>query len=278
MKQNPLDGSSVPEPKPRSHIPLPDKAITMPAMSNYEGGTYEFETESLAVGDKEVPKQELDEKQTYGLNIEALRPELALKYKDIRQFWDSYFDISQKEWGKPEDITPMVLWVRKHPDYLVSRSEILVNAPLEEVVRILRDDELSLKIDSRKKSLSMLRDESPQCSVVHTVNKGTGLIDERDNVVYRFQFFEDADTFRILNFPADDINHPPAKGVVRVDMKLLGVILTREGKNSTKMVSCAMINPRLPIPMFMMRSKLKEHTLFIVTVKKEIEKLATMLS
>lgn len=277
MKENPLDGTSAKVHHGRSTIPLPERAMYMPALSSYEKDTNEFEVETY-YGDQEYPQPPTDRvAYSYGVKLDVLRPELAQKYKENRQFWDSYFDTTNKEWGgKPEETTPRILWVRKHADYLVSKTELEIDAPLEEVIRFMVDDNFHLKVDPQRKSITTVREESPQCKIVHSMNHGNFFVSERDNLVYRFQFFEDQNTYKIMNFPAEENIHPVPKGVVRADMKLIGSTLIRLDKNKTKMIQCMMVNPKAPAPMFMMRGKIKEFTLKFVTMKKEIEKSAVL--
>ena len=276
MKQNPLDGTavSIGEKTSPTHIPLPARAENMPPLSSYVRDTHEFEVETNYMGDTDFPNPEETARNqvTYGLKLDELGPALAQKYTEARKFWDTYFDLSNKEWGKPEETKPRILYIRKHSDYVVFRSEVIVNAPIEEVIKYLNDDKFNLRIDPRKKSITRLREVGSQCSIYHMVNNGNMMVSERDMLLYRFQFFESPDCYRILNIPAEDSISPPAKGTVRADMKIMGVVLTRVDANTTKMENHNMINPKAPIPMFMVRGKVPEMSLFVVTIKNEIEK------
>ena len=209
--------------------------------------------------------------QQFGIQAHLLRPEVYQKYVAGRKFLDTYFDLRNPEWGSPVETEPRVLWTRDDSDCLVFITEVIVDAPLEETVRWMKDDEFCTKIDTKRKSTQSIRVESPDCDVVHLWMNGNMIVSERDVVAYRFRFFEDPNTFRALMVPADDLNVPPAKDVVRADLRLTSLLLTRTPDNRTKMVNYSMMNPKSSMPMFMMRGKIKDVSTVSVDLKKAIE-------
>ena len=75
-----------------------------------------------------------------------------------------------------------------------------------------------------------------------------------------------------MTFNAKDIQHPPAKGVVRAELKVQAAILTRTPDNKTKYINCSMIHPKANAPMFLMRGQLKDASLISLKFKTEVEK------
>lgn len=209
--------------------------------------------------------------QTVGLQTQLLRPELFQRYQSARHFFDDYFNVRDSAWGSPVETQPRILWTRDDSEYLVFVAEVIVDVPLETAVRWMSDDNFLIKVDTRRKSTNVIRNESPDCQVVHMIMNGNMIVSERDMVAYRFKFYEDPNSFRIFLIPADDVNLPPTSDVVRADLKVQSILLRRTQDNRTILTNYSMLNPKSSMPMFMMRGKVKEMTMVSVDFKNAIE-------
>lgn len=208
----------------------------------------------------------------YGLDLEPLRPQLREMFIKNRDFFAEYVDMASGAWGKLESQDPMKLWLRDDPDYLVFRSEVEINVPLETAVRYIQDEEFMKKVDIRRKGLDILKRESPDCILIHYSIDGKWPISPRDMVLYRCTYFSDKDNFQFLTFKAVDVDVPPPKGVVRADMKVQGSIFTRIGPSKTRYINCSMMNPRVTgVPLFVIRGKMKDAALISHQFKVAVE-------
>ena len=208
----------------------------------------------------------------YGRRVDLLGPEVGNKIVEMHEFMKEYSDLSSGAWGKPEDTDPLIFWTRKDPEYLTFRAEVQINLPLETVVKYAMDDEFLRKSDSRMNDMQILRQESPQCDIMKLGTPAKWPISARDMVVYRCKFYSDQDSFTIVNFNASESEYPPAKNVVRIDVKIQGRIITRTGPRSTRVIICSMMNPKVSgVPMFVLRGKMKQNVEAIYDFKLTVE-------
>lgn len=254
-----------------SHVSTHEHARSMPDNSPDVRDVCDTPTMCDARGD--VSKQASFRLPRIGINLDELRPEIAKLFRENRSLMDELIDMKTGGWGKPVETNPIMIWGRKHPDYLMIRSEVEINASMETVERYLRDPAFMAKVDVKREFERKIKDESSCCELVHYCLKGQWPISPRDMVTYRFYYYSDKDTLENLNFNAEDLNMPPIKGTVRADMKIQGGYLKRLGPHKTKSVVVAMINPKVAgIPMFIIRTRLTEAAMISFELKKAIEK------
>lgn len=241
------------------------------AFSNYERGTYEFQVGPADVDD-DTP--EFDSRNTnYGVNLDLLRPNICSEYLETRRFFDSYFDMTKHGWEGPDKMGPMKYWWRKDPKFFVFNTEVEIDAPLETVASYLVDEDFGYRYDKNRKYNVELRQESPQCKLFHYGTGGSWPVSGRDMLVYRFEFYEDHDTFRLHTMPVKDHVHHSPKGTVRADLFVQGAILRRIEGNRTRYQNSTMFNPNVSgAPMFILRGAIKDASKISVHFKDEVEK------
>ena len=208
----------------------------------------------------------------YGMRLDHLRPELQKMICDNIDFMKEYIDLASGAWGEPVETDPMKYWLRKDPYYLVFRSEVHIDLPLDIVVRYMKDEEFMEKADVGRKDLKFLKIESPECCLLQYCIVARWPMSARDMVLYRNQYYSDNNNFQVLSFKAMDVDVPPPKGVVRLDMKVQGSTLTRIEPNKTRYINCSLLNPKVPgVPLFVMRSKMKEAAMMSYHFKEAVE-------
>ena len=215
----------------------------------------------------------------YGRRVDLLGPEVGNKFVEMDEFMKEYSDLSSGAWGKPEETKPMMLWLRKDPEYLVFRAEVEIDLPLETIAEFMLDDQFIGRTDPRSKNLKKLKELSSQCDIVQFSMEAKWPVSARDMVVYINKYYSDKDTFNILNFKAFDTEHPPSKDIMRIDIKIQGRTLTRISSNKTKIVNTSMMNPKMSgVPIFVLRGKLKDGAIathqFMLAVEVEAKKLS----
>lgn len=245
------------------------------SFSNYERGTHEFEVNPAFIDqeEKEDASENFIEPIVYGINLDSLRPELASEFIESKRFFDSYFDLTKPGWDGPDKMGPMRYWCHKDPKYYVFHTEVDIDAPLETVAQLLVDEQFGFRYDKSRKYNVELRKESPQCKLFHYGINGTWPVSGRDMLVYRFEYYEDKDTFRLHTMPVKDMDHPSPKGMVRADLFVQGACLKRLEGNRTRYSNSSMFNPCVSgVPMFLLRGAVKDASKISVHFKEEVEK------
>lgn len=242
--------------------------ILMNHKKNSENNSIKADTQDKTQSDIQTEVKSL----AYGVNLNVLRPEIAKLFKEKRRLMDELIDVNTGGWKKPIQTKPLIIWGKNHPDYLMIRSEVEIDASLEKVERYMRDPAFMATVDVKREFERKIRDESSCCELIHFGLKGEWPISPRDMVTYRFYYYTDKDTMQILNFNAEDLNMPPIKGTVRTDLKLHGGCLNRSGPHKTKFIVVVMVNPKIAgIPMFIIRTKLSEAAMVSYHLKVGIE-------
>ena len=212
--------------------------------SNYLKNTCEQETSPCQEGDFSSDENEFEER-TYGIDVVSLRPELHKQFLESDVFLEFNFDLTKSEWEGPEQLGEMKYWSRKDPKYVLFWTEIIIDAPLEEVASKLIDDDFAPRYDKQRQFNNVIRKESSQCSLYNYGICGTWPVSGRDMLIYRLDYFQDQDTFIIQTVPATDFIYPPLKGMVRADLIIQKAILTRLDRNRTKYSNCTMFSPNV---------------------------------
>lgn len=274
MKNFTLKEDEVGQVSPHQVSPTGSPVINIlgEAFSNYDRGTYEFEVQTEDAYPQEEEIQQIQD-LNFGVNLAILRPELAKQFLETKAFFDTYFDISKTGWKGPDKVGCMKYYWRKDPNYFVFHTELDIDAPLEAVAAYLVDESFGFKYDKNREYNVELRRESAQCKLFHYGVSGTWPISGRDMLVYRFEFFEDPDTFRLHSMPVKDLIHPPPKGTVRADLFVQGAKLSRLEGNKTRYWNSTMFNPKVTgAPMFLLRGAIKDASDISIHFKAEVEK------
>lgn len=226
------------------------------------------------VVEEEVAERELyiEQKKEYGVDTSLLRPSLRDLFIRKSNTFNERVSLIDGSWGDHETANSMKIWFKKDPNYLVFRTEIEIDLPLEIVVRYLMDESFMASFDKKRKGLDILSHESPVCNLIRYCIDFSWPISDREMIIYRFTYMENPDEFRVLTFNAEDRQYPPSKGYVRVDLELQGYVVSKVGPHKTLLMNYSSLNPKVTaVPMFILRGKLKEGAMLSVHLKDGME-------
>jgi len=172
-----------------------------------------------------------------------------LRFIDLQQTAAWEFEGSEKG---------MKLWTMKDPEYIMFRTEVELDMPLEAATHYAKDLEFRKKLDKNAAKIELLKHISDDIGAMLIHLKLPWPLSDREVFFYRHFFMADADTFVALNFDVHDMPHDDSKGIVRIACDVMGGQFRRLSPTKTLYTNFSRSNPKMKVPQFIMRSKAKE--------------------
>lgn len=167
------------------------------------------------------------------------------------------------------------LWMMKDPVFLVLRTEIELDVPLESAVAHFYDPAFRQQTEKNTGKVETVRTFSDEISVLHACLQLPWPLSDREVLFYRVGFMDGPDSHTTLHYDVNDIAFESKKGMVRVNCELAGTTFKRLGPNKTLYTNFSKSNPRMTgIPMWLLRSKAKDIGKDAICFKELAEKLS----
>lgn len=129
----------------------------------------------------------------FGLKKASVRPEIFAAYeKKLTELLNNVY-LDDKLWHLVEETNGLKFWSQDHSHYVIQRSEIEINHPLETVKNYVCDANFRYKYDPMIKSLEFLETINEQVAIIRVVMKGSFPVSDRDFVTCRIMFYQNQD-------------------------------------------------------------------------------------
>lgn len=192
-----------------------------------------------------------------------------------------YIDLQQSPaWEFEGTEKGMRLWTMKDPEFIMFRTEVELDMPLETAMLYAKDLEFRKKLDKNAAKIELVKFISEDIGAMLILLKLPWPLSDREVFFYRHFFMADADTFVALNFDVHDMPHDNSKGIVRIACDVMGGQFSRLGATRTLYTNFSRSNPKMKVPQFILRSKAKEmgkQALLFKELAEELEKNKKLL-
>ena len=238
--------------------------------SNPHMSTYLLLLEQIKQGSD---KPLIETLQKTGVERGSLSEEAFNEFKrKLEQFFEKN-DLKKTKWEALPTENGLALWVIDDKELLTYRTETSIDLPLETCAKYAVDNKFKLKMEPKTFKLDIVKEYSDTSAVIHMGIKMPWPLANREILLYRHAFYLNENEFILISYDSHDEKYEPIPESVRIQCELTGSIFTRVGPNQTKYISFSSSNPNIKnLPIWMMKSKIKEIAQDILTFKKAIEK------
>ena len=221
----------------------------------------EFEVEIITK--ERLPKEEEEEvvqKKVYELDRAGYSDKNHNMYLDRLAEFFRYISPDQvKGWETEKTNGGMKLFSLKHSEFVIFKSEVDIDLPLETVVNYNKDMQFRKQLDDKASDLKEVSMISSEVRILWIYLKLPWPLSDRDICFYCHQTDIDENNHVEINFDAYDFNYDNGKSVVRINCHLMGSLFTRLGPNQTRFTKFSKSNPKMKgVPMFVLRSKVND--------------------
>lgn len=247
--------------------PVPNQELRRPPspILYYEPSVYsrcyygaeleEFEVEVVRL---KQPKEVLTEAPTFGPERGSYT---EAQYRYFEQKFEEYLRYIDLErtptWEFDSEEKGMKLWIMKDPEYIMFRTEVELDMPLEAAVVYAKDLEFRKKLDKQAAKVEVVKYISEDIAAMLIHLKLPWPLSDREVFFYRHFFMADPDCFVALNFDVYDMLHEN-KGIVRIACDVMGGHFRRLSASKTLYTNFSRSNPKMKVPQFIMRSKARD--------------------
>lgn len=141
-----------------------------------------------------------EDANNYGIKPGSVKPEVFSSYKKkLTELLNNVY-LGDNSWTLVEETGGMKYWTKDDPAYVIQRSEITLDHPLEIVKDYVCDPDFRFKYDTLIKKFEILEKLSDQVALIHVVMKGSFPVSDRDFVTCRASFYQNKD---VVNFNLD---------------------------------------------------------------------------
>lgn len=134
-----------------------------------------------------------DDTSIYGITPGSVKPEVYSNYKKkLTELLNSVY-LEGNSWTLNEDKGGLKYWTKDDPVYVIQRSEMVINHPLEVIKEYICDLNFRFKYDTLIKKAEFIEKMTDQVALIYVVMKGSFPVSDRDFLTCRASFFHNKD-------------------------------------------------------------------------------------
>src|SRR3990167_4832321 len=197
----------------------------------------------------------------YGIDPSSVPADLYAKYQAKQAQYHHFSEVRNphNKWDDAGKLEGARVWTKIDGDYLMIHCELEIDVDLATLVPHFNDVSFRTKFDEKIKSMSEICRINDQVQLVQLHYKSQWPMNERECLFYRFGTYTNKDTYQMVGFEGPEISPVPAgPGVVRIDFDFMASTLTRVSPGKTFYSATSRVNPKVAVPKFMIKGRLKE--------------------